>query len=325
MLNNATLTEIGKGLEQAESVLLFPHIHPDGDSIGASIALCGILRRMGKTAWVLIENRLSDYIAFLENGMCTVRRDVISDPDVCICIDCCEESRFPGRLDAWNKGKKKMAIDHHRIGECGWDMYYIDPEAAAVSELIFVMAREMDWELTREDAAALYTGIASDTGSFQYSNTTKETHRIAADLMEYDIDINTINVNLFQNIDRRMVAVNAHILEKMELLEDGKIAMSCLSEEEREACGARMQDTETAINSLRDIAGVEIAAFLKEDNGRTRVSMRAKSNGNVAEVARAFGGGGHVKAAGCTLEKPLDEAYRLLRDALVAQVREEDR
>ena len=316
MFKNTDLRSIGETLEQAESVLLFPHVHPDGDCMGSSVALCSCLRSMGKKADIIMEDDLPSHIGFLDEGYCLSHVGPGGSYDVTICIDCSEEKRFSGSKEIFLKGKKRICIDHHHAEECTWDMYYIDPAAAATCEIIYDLFEEMGWQVDEKCAKALYTGISSDTGGFRYSNTTSRTHAIAAELMKKGIDTVEINVNLFQNIDPREIAVIIRSLDNMEIFSGGKAAIATLTGREMEACDAEMEHTETVINWLRDIEGVEIAAFLKEDGGKVRTSLRAKSWGNVESIARAFGGGGHIKAAGCTLDMPIGEACKKIKKAM---------
>ncbi|MBQ6400912.1 MAG: bifunctional oligoribonuclease/PAP phosphatase NrnA [Firmicutes bacterium] len=316
MISNTDLNRIGKSLEEAGSVLLFPHINPDGDAIGACIALCHGLRGLGKDCWILLESPLTSFLAFMDDGLCTTDRDVILNPDVCVCVDCSEEMRFPSRVEAFHRGKLSVCLDHHVASECPWDMYVIDNHAAAACELIYRMMTLRGWPLTGPIARALYTGIVADTGCFRYSNTTPETHRIAAELIELGADVNDVSVRLYQSVDPREMNVTVSALNRMELFAGGRAAITDLSTEQRLACGAGLEHTENIIDELRNIRGVEIAAFLKEDGDAIRVSLRAKTEGNVAVIAEQFGGGGHIKAAGCTMEKPLERARSLLKEAI---------
>ena len=313
MLTNTTLAEIGSILENAESVLLFPHVNPDGDAVGACTALCMHLRKSGKDAWILAEGKFPHYISFLDCGLYTEDLSVIENPDVCMCVDCCEADRFPKRLEVFRAGRRSICVDHHQISGCSWDMYHIEPEASSASEIIYRLFSESGWETDKAEAEALYTGIVSDTGCFQYSNTTPETHRIAADLMETGVDINKVTISLFQSVDPRTARVRALALQNMELVAGGKGVVSTLSRAEREAVHAGMEHTEDIINTLRDLSGVEAAAFLKEDGDSVRVSMRAKTERNVASICKKYNGGGHIKAAGCTMHMPLAEAAALIR------------
>ena len=322
MKTNTTLKEIGTALQDAQSVLLFPHINPDADAIGSCVALCRYLRGQGKTAWVLTENKMPDYIAFLvedpDFGMLvTEDLEIVAEPDVCMCVDCCDEKRFPLRTETFLSGKKKLCIDHHKIDACSWDLYYIDPDAAAVAQIIYQLMTEMDWEIDPAIGEALYTGIAGDTGCFQHSNTTPQVHRIAADLMELGADISPINVKLFQSVDPRDMAIRIRALQSMEMLADGRAAIARIYARDLEETGARLEDSDTVIDQLRNIEGVEMAAFVKQDGELVRVSLRSKTTGNVGAIAKHFGGGGHQKAAGFKVRQPLDEVYEALKAELV--------
>ncbi|MBR1992950.1 MAG: bifunctional oligoribonuclease/PAP phosphatase NrnA, partial [Firmicutes bacterium] len=165
-------------------------------------------------------------------------------------------------------------------------------------------------------AESIYTGINTDTGSFQYSNTTADTHAIASDLMTYGVDHTAINVKLYQTIPMTKLKIQAAILQRAELLFGGKVAVGYVTGQMLEEAGAVLDDAEGTIDMLRNIEGVEIAAFLKEKGEAVKVSMRAKSFANVAEIASVFGGGGHVKAAGCTLEMGMDEALDAIKKAI---------
>lgn len=316
MKNNASLRTIGETLLEASSILVFPHISPDGDAMGASIALCRALRHQGKECWVTLEDRVPEYIDFLDQECCTRDLGLIPEPDAVICVDCSEENRIPRRLELFQKAKVRLCVDHHINSEGFGDLYYINEGVAAASELIYTMIRELAWELDETSATALYTGIVTDTGSFQYSNTTPETHIIAARLIADGVNVNDISVKLYQNVALTQARAESKILSNMEIFAGGKAVISYITAEELKAIEATSDDTENAIDRLRNLRGVEIAAFLKQRDDGIKVSLRAKTDGNVCDIARAFGGGGHKKAAGCTVEKDMDEVRDAIRDAV---------
>lgn len=316
MKNNASLRQMGDALLQAQSILIFPHVNPDGDALGSSIALCRALRDQGKTCSVLLEEEIPKYIGFLDTGCCTQDTSCIPQPDVCICVDCSEENRFPERAELYRTGKLKLCIDHHLTGDGFGDQYYIDHEEAATAQIIYKLLREMEWKIDEVSAEALYTGIVTDTGCFQYSNTTPETHRIAASLMECGFDPMKITIALYQNVSRRKLEVQIKVLETMEIFADGKAAMAYVTEDMLQQLDASMDDAEGIVDLLRNIDGVEIAAFLKERQDGVKASLRAKSCGNVDQIASEFGGGGHAKAAGCTIHAGVQEAAALLKQEI---------
>lgn len=316
MISNSSLSEMGNLLRSAESIVLFPHESPDGDALGSCAALCRALRNEGKDAWVLLDEEIRGYLEFMDTEYCTTDIDCVSMPDICICVDCSEENRFSGRAEKFREGKTKLCIDHHVTAGSFGDFYYIDGGEAATAQIIYKLLREMDIEIEKTIAESLYVGISTDTGSFRHSNTTAETHMIASQLFGCGIDHQKLVINLYNSVSYRQTRMESAILEKMELIADGKAAVSYVTSAMLEAESAELGDCEAVIDRLRDIKGVEIAAFLKEKNGAVKVSMRAKSYGRVDSIAVKYGGGGHVKAAGCTLDMPMDEALALIKSEL---------
>ena len=322
MKQNNSMKEIGQKLAAAQSVVLFPHISTDGDALGSCVALCAALRNAGKQAYILMEEETPEYVGFLDQGYCTQDQDIIEEPDICMCVDCSETKRFPGRRDAFFKGRTTICIDHHVTSEPFADYNYIDGGAAATCELIYKLLTVMEVEITKEIAEALYTGISTDTGNFQYSNTTKETHLIAAELLDAGIDHNKLTVLLYQNTKLERLRITCRVLDTMEIFAEGKAAIACVTQQMLDEEGCAMEDAEGSIDLLRNIMGVEIAAILKERGpGVIKASMRAKTTANVAEIAAKFGGGGHIKAAGCTFETDMQAAWDELKEAIEESLR----
>lgn len=313
MINNVSLEKAGHLLQNAESVLIFPHINPDGDALGSSAALCRVLRNNGINAWVLLEEDVPEYLKFMDTEFCTQDQSCIDEPDICVCVDCSEEKRFPGRVDIFNSGRLKLCIDHHVTSGSFGDYYYIDGDEAATAQIIYKLLLAMGAEIDSCVGSSLYVGISTDTGNFQYSNTTPDTHIIAAELLKKGIDHMGIMVALYQNRSIARVRLESMIVDRMEIFSEGRAAVSYVDSAMLEKVGAMLEDAETAIDTLRDIEGIEIAAFIKEKDDAVKVSMRAKSWGRVDEIAVRFGGGGHAKAAGCTMHMAVDEAVALIK------------
>lgn len=318
MISNVSLKKAGQLLNNAESVLIFPHVNPDGDALGSCAALCRVLRNSGKEAWILLDESVPKYLSFMDTEFCTCDHGCIAEPDICICVDCSEEKRFPDRAEKFNSGRTKLCLDHHATSGSFGDYYYIDGAEAATAQIIYKLLLEMGAQIDRNTAASLYTGISTDTGNFQYSNTTPETHMIAAELMKTGMDHVSITVALYQNVSLTKVRLEARILDKMEIFAGGKAVISYVDSSMLQEVSAKMEDSESAIDTLRNIAGVEIAAFLKEKGDAVKVSMRAKSAGRVDEIAVKFGGGGHAKAAGCTMEMSIAEATDAIKKEIIS-------
>lgn len=319
--NNCNLKQIADILMNAESVLLFTHINMDGDTVGSAAALCIALRRMGLHAYILIEDEIPSYLDFLNDGYFTNDHGIIAEADVCMAVDCSDLTRIEKRKDAFFKGKHTVCIDHHITNEKFAELNYVEENAAASAEIVYRLLVEMGQKIDYQIAEALYTGIITDTGNFQYSNTTKETHLITAALFDTGIDHNKISIAIYQNIRPEKVRITGRALSTMELFCNGKGNIAYVTGEMLRETGATMDETDGIVEQLRNIMGVEISAFLKEDNGRIKAGLRAKTNGDVAEIAQQFNGGGHKKAAGCSFDCSLEEAKILLKAAIEKQLK----
>lgn len=321
-----SLKQIADKLREAETILLYPHVMMDGDTLGSSIALCAALRKIGKKAYILIEDEIPSYLIFLEKDYCTYDQEILDSPDISISVDCSDIERFVLRKEKFLKGKSSICIDHHRTNNYFADMNYIDEFAAATGEIVYDLIRLMEIELDVEMAEAIYTAITTDTGNFQYTNTTKLTHLITADLFDVGIDLEKISVEVYQNIRHEKLKITNAVLGTLEIQCGGKADIAYVTQEMLEVTGARMEETEGIIETLRNISGVEISAFLKESKpNEIKVSLRAKTYGDVSVIAQAFSGGGHKKAAGCTLHMSLGEAKERISDAICAQLTEGDK
>lgn len=323
-MNNNTFREIAEQLEKAESILLFPHINIDGDAMGSCAAVCKALRIMGKQCWILIDEELPRNLQFMDKNYCTFDQNIFPEgADVSMCIDCSEEKRFPQRAEAFNKGKVKLCIDHHGTSQPICDYNYIDGDSPAAGVLVYSLLKELGfgsglrYGTDAEMGEAIFAAITTDTGNFQYSNTNKACHEICADLYDWGIDANMVSVEIYENMRIQKLQVTIRSLENIQLIAGGLGAITWISKADTDEIGSMPDETESVIEQLRAISGVEIACFAKEkEPGVIRVSFRAKRKGNVAAIAQKFNGGGHIKAAGATLYMPLEEAVKALTEEI---------
>ena len=322
MANN-TFKEIAEVLLKAEKILIYPHINADGDAVGSAAALCHTLRRLGKTAYVLIEEQLPANLRFMDKGYFTFDEKVIEQPDVSVCVDCGDFGRFPMRREKFLSARTTVCVDHHGTTQNFCDYNYVDSAAAATGELIYALIKEMVPEADVETGEAIFAAITTDTGNFQYSNTTKNCHLIVAELYDLGVDTNKVSVEIYENERQEKLMITTKALSTLEIFGGGCGAIAHLTLEDMKEIGAEPFETDGVIQKLRSISGVEYAALVKEkEPGVIRVSMRAKRRGNVATIASELGGGGHVKAAGCTLNMPLDEAVNLVKSKLSEAIKE---
>ena len=221
-MKKSTLEQIAIKLKEAETILLYPHIIMDGDTLGSSIALCIALRKIGKKAHILIEDEIPSYLLFLEKGYCTFDQEILSEPDISISIDCSDIERFVRRKEKFLTGELSICIDHHRTNNSFADMNYIDEYAGATGEIIYELIKKMKIDIDVEMAEAIYTAISTDTGNFQYTNTTKTTHLITADLFDIGIDLEKISVEVYQNIRLEKLKITNEVIGTIEMLSNGK-------------------------------------------------------------------------------------------------------
>lgn len=316
-LTNNTFEEIAGVLSASEKILIFPHVNMDGDALGSAAALCRGLRSIGKECYVLLEDEIPSNLAFLDKGYCTEDQNIIERADVSVCVDCGDTGRFEKRKEKFAQAPVSVCIDHHATTEFFCSFSYVDPKAAATGELIFRLLKAMGIEIGRDIAEPLYAAVSTDTGNFRYSNTTGETHLIAAELLDAGISAGDISIEIYENARIEKLLLEAAALRTMTTLSGGKGVIAYVTQEMLRETGARSDETEGIVQKLRSIAGVEVAALMKEtDDGRIKVSMRSKKYVNVAEIAAEFSGGGHIRAAGCTFYCGLSEAFDKLKEKI---------
>ncbi len=295
-------------LQTHDDILLVAHVSPDGDTLGSCFALYGALRELGKHVQIVCEDPVPATYRFLPFSDRLIKPEQAKPADAVVCVDCADLARA-GRSEAlYRAAKATLNIDHHGTNASYAEDNYVQ-RAGATGELIFNVIAIMNVALNKDIASCLYAAITTDTGNFSYSNTTPDTLRIAADLLDTGIDLPHLNRGLFRTIPFHKLKLQALTVDKTKLYEYGRIGVSFITLEDIRSCGATSEDTEGIIDSIRDIDSVEVAALLREsEDGTVRVSLRGKSSADVSKIATQFGGGGHRLAAGCTMKPPIEEA-----------------
>jgi phosphoesterase RecJ-like protein len=316
-MSGNTLAEIAAALRAADSVLLFPHVSADGDALGSATALCAAMRRLGKIAYVVLEDDIPETLRFLDKGFCSGDLKVVERPDLCLCVDCGEFHRFPKRKELFKSGAIRVCVDHHASTRPFADLNYIDGGAAAAAEIVYDLLALLGVAPDGEIGEAIYAGIVTDTGKFQYSNTTRRTHLIAADLYARGVPASEISIKLYQNVSREKLLLESRIMRTLELFAGGRAALACMTEEMLADTGAKAEESDGVVEKLRDIRGVEAACLLKEKKGgQIKVSLRSKQALDVAALSASFGGGGHARAAGYTAKGPVEAAKAVIKDRI---------
>ena len=329
------LKTIASQLIKAKNVLLFPHVGTDGDAVGSCVAIIRALRAMGKTAYALYEEEIPGNLSFMLNDpegkpYFTDDPEIIPDDilDISMAVDCGGWDRFKPYQDKFRAAKTTLCVDHHGTSiiteEDGSthgiaDFSVIDPAAAATGVLVFDLLREMqsmtDVKLIpdKETGEALFAAITTDTGNFQYSNTNRKCYEVMAEISDWGVDTNKVSVEIYENVRIEEIRIKSRAMDHMRMLSGGKGAVSYVTKEDLEEIGVRAGETDSVVVAMRAIRGVEVVAFLKEkDRNVIRVSYRAKSFADVSKLAVSHNGGGHRKAAGCTLYMPVHEAVELV-------------
>jgi phosphoesterase RecJ-like protein len=234
--------------------------------------------------------------------------ELFDDFDLALLIDVSETSRLAGREVIFDHGGKSICIDHHVSSKPIYDYNLIDTLAAAVAEITYDLLEELGTDIDEQIATAIYVGLVTDTGRFQFSNTTPRSHQIAAELLELGVQPNRVSTEIYHSMRLEKLYLENSVMNTTISIKDGRALIAHLTQAMLEESGALEEETEGLAEKLRSFRGVEVSVFLREtEDGRTKASMRSKDDYDVAALAQRFGGGGHIRAAGFTSTEPVGE------------------
>lgn len=316
MSKHCSLQETAALLQAANKIVLCSHVSPDGDTLGSALSLRLALQKLGKTVLVTVDDEISKVYKFFPGIETFVRfhDEERLEADLLVVIDASSLDRA-GNVAQCVRAPKMLNIDHHISNTEYADYLYLDTAAAATGEIMYELIGLLGVELDLEMAICIYTALYTDCGSFKYSNTTPKTMRTAANLLEMGVKPNEISDSM-EIKPRSNIEMLTKVLETLAFEADGQIAYISINQEMYN----KDVDTDTFISYPRYIEGVEVAVMFKAvDDTVTRISMRSR-NLDVSGIAIAFGGGGHLRAAGCTIEAPLAEAQQQLLQAVKARL-----
>ena len=303
-------------LTKYDSFLLMAHVAPDGDTLGSCLALQKLLQQLGKQAWVVCDDPLPHLYAFLPGADGLLAPDAAVDAQAFVAVDCADIGRT-GSQWARVGERPSLCIDHHITNPGFADVNYIE-DCAATGELITLLYDAFGQPINPEVGACLYTAIATDTGNFAYSSVTPRTFALMGKVMESGFDLPECNRLIYRNQRLQKLRMTARTVENAKLYRDGQVIVATLSKAETEAVDGLKADAEGIIDSLRDVETVVVACFLREEGAsEVKLSLRAKDRVDCAALARAYGGGGHLRAAGATLHMSLAEAEAEVTKALL--------
>ena len=304
-------------LNEYDSFLLMAHVAPDGDTLGSCLALRLLLEQLGKKAWVVCDDPMPHLYAFLPGADKLLAPDAAVDVQAFVAVDCADIGRTGSQ---WSRVGKKpsLCIDHHITNPAFAQANYIE-DCAATGELITLLYEALGEPISPQAGACLYTAIATDTGNFAYSSVTSRTFALMGKVMESGFDLPECNRLLYRNQRLQKLRMTARTVENARLYRDEQVIVGTLSKAEAEAVGGLKADAEGIIDSLRDVETVIVACFLREEGeNEVKLSLRAKAKVDCAALAKAYGGGGHIRAAGATLYMTLSEAEAEVTKALLS-------
>lgn len=313
---NLQLEEVANLIKKYRHIVLTAHINPDGDAVGSLLALMHCLTDLHKKVTCLIDDDLPSNFKLMPGWEKISRpHHVIDDADLLIILDSSDLERI-GRVKDIVQAPI-LNIDHHISNNGFADYLYLDEKSAATGEIIYQLIPFMKTKLTKAMAICLYTAIATDCGFFRYANTTEKTMNIGAELIRCGVQPNHIS----EELEKRPLSslkILAKVLDSLEIFANGKIACITVTPEILAQCDS----TEGFIDFARIVEGVDMAIMVKyADESACRISMRSK-NTDVSTIAVGFGGGGHIRAAGCTLKYPLEKAKTIILNAAIAAMGE---
>jgi len=306
----AKFEQIGQALREHQQFAVLGHVRPDGDALGSQLALGLSLKRLGKDVRIWNEDGMLEKYSFLPSAnLLTKPPAEPEDVDVAIALDTAIQNRLGTALPAVRSAKIWINIDHHPSNPGYGDIVHIDPKAPATGQMLFELVKSQKLPVDPAIAENLYVAISTDTGSFQYPNTTARTFEIAAELVRAGVDIGRVSQLTYENYPRRRIELLRDLLGTMKFDANDRVASFSLSLEVAKTLGVFPEDNEGLIDHLRAIRGVVVAVFFEElADGKVRVSMRSKNEKvNVCAICEKFGGGGHVLAAGARVRGTLAE------------------
>ena len=298
-----TIDEIIDEIKQANTIVVLTHETPDGDAIGSSLGVKLALEKIGKMVDVIITEcpRMYDYLPkFTE----IKKNSDIEKYDLAISVDCADLKRLD-KKEYFENALKTIVIDHHGSNNMYGDLNYVNPAAPACSEIILAILTYFKFDIDIDIGTCLMTGIITDTGGLQYPATTADTFEYTAELLRKGVNISEIYKRTLHTKTRANFELGKRVIERLELLENGKIAFSYITLKDLNDVNAEEGDHEGLVNIGREIENVEISIFIRQKNEQDeyKISMRSNSDKiNVSDICMIFGGGGHPRAAGAVIK-----------------------
>jgi len=322
--NNASLAGIAQVLRSHRQFTIISHVRPDGDALGCIIALGLALRELGKEVTLWNEDGVGEKFRYLPGW------EMVSQPpaepvdvEVAIALDTASQQRLGTALNAVKSAQLWINIDHHISNEGYGDLVYIDATAPATGQILFDLIESAGLPLTPEIADNLFAAISTDTGSFQYPNTTARTYEIAAALIRAGVKVGALSQKMYESYPLRRIHLLRALLNVLKITCEGRVASFVLTQQMVDELGVLPEDNEGLIDTIRAINGVVVAAFIEElpKDGKVRVSLRSKDpRVDVCKICQQFRGGGHTLAAGARIRGTVTEVETKILSAICNEI-----
>ncbi len=302
-----TLDNILEEIKKAEKIVILTHEHPDGDAIGSSLAMYHALKAFGKNPDLIIpvHSKVFNCLPGVEE---IKTESNIEHYDLAISLDCATIKMLNGFASYFENAKVKVCIDHHSTNTMFGDYNYVNPAAPACAQVLLVILEYFGIEMTKEIGTCILAGIITDTGGFKYQGVTAETFEFVAWLLNKGVNVSNIYRQVLEIKTKPNFELNRIANNRVEFLEDGKIAYTYITAEDEAKVGSESGDHEGIVDIGRCVEGVEVSIFIRQTEKGCKISLRSNNYVNVADACSIFGGGGHARAAGATIQGTIEQA-----------------
>ena len=311
-----TIDQILKCIKKSKNIVIVTHENPDGDAVGSSLAMYHALKGLKKNVDIIIPEYAKCFNEL--PGIDEVIKESDKVYDLAISLDAATDKLLNVWVKYFREADQRIVIDHHSTNTMFGDINYVDLSAPACAQVVYMLIKHYRWKITPEIGTCIMAGIITDTGGFQYSGVSRDTFNIAAELLDAGVNISKVYKKVFDTKTKSSFELRRIALDRMEFLEDDKIAFTYITNEDEKNVNAGVGDYEGIVSEGRSIEGVEVSIFLHElKDGEFKISLRSNSYVNVSDVCIMFGGGGHIRAAGAKMTAdPL-----VIRDKVVNEVK----
>ncbi|OXM84714.1 DHH family phosphoesterase [Paenibacillus rigui] len=306
------LQEAARFIQENDDFLVVSHIQPDGDAAGSTFAMAWMLTALGKRFTLINEGSIPDkfkYMAAGQHKVINLESDAVTEQfSHVISLDCADYSRMGKVHQGFSEQVTMLNIDHHATNDLFGTTNVVNASAAATVEILYDLSLELGIVFSHELNVCIYSGLLTDTGGFRYANTTPKVMQIAADMLQRGVKGHELAEHLLEKLTYPQITLLQRTLQSLSFAHNKQVGWLAVTLDDLAESGASGEDLDGLVNYPRNVEGVEVGLLFKERAGIVKVSLRSAGRVDVAQVAKTFGGGGHVRAAGCAINGTLQEA-----------------